>query len=325
MKYKLELSDSQKAHIFEKIKKKYLREQYPSTNPQGVILGGQPGSGKSKLPPKITQEFKEDFIFISTDDLRRHHPAYKGLQQNPETFQNAANDVSIYANDWTEKLIKYCIENKYNLIIDSTLGYDLEITYKTIDMFKSNGYQVHLRVMSVPSIISKLSIFVRNEDQLAKKGFARWTLMKDHDNRFKELETNLFKIINAYELSSLKFYERVFDDYETIGLECVESYLDRKFKSKNFPYVINIVNKLSDIIEETGRNKLDFETFVKKDLSSLVGFEKEVQKFNSYIIELVKSNETSAVIDIPAGIQEFSNTLKYEDSEQLTKTILPQK
>ena len=76
-----------------------------------------------------------------------------------------------------------------------------------------------------------------------------------------------------------------------------------------FPYLINTINKLSDIIEETGRNKLDFETFVQKNISSFVGLENEVQKFNSYIIELVKFNETSAIIDNPDGIQEFTNTL----------------
>ena len=308
MKYSLELSDSQKKRIFEIIKKKYLREQYPSTNPQGVILGGQPGSGKSKLPPKIIQEFKEDFIFISTDDLRRYHPAYKDLQQNPETVQNAANLVNHYASAWTEMLIKYCIEKKYNLIIDSTLGGNVQSNYDTIDMLINNGYQVHLRVMAIPAIISKLSIFVRYEAQLAKEGFARWTRMEDHDDRFENLETNLFQIINEYELSSLKFYERVFDDYKTIGLECVEGYLDREFKLNNFPYLINTINKLSNIIEETGRNKRDFETFVQKDISSFVGLENEVQKFNSYIIELVKFNETSVIIDNQDGIQEFSNT-----------------
>ena len=52
MKNNLELTDSQRERIFGKIKKKYLREQHPSTKPQGVILGGQPGSGKSGLPKK---------------------------------------------------------------------------------------------------------------------------------------------------------------------------------------------------------------------------------------------------------------------------------
>lgn len=317
MRYSLELSDSQKKRIFEKIKKKYLREQYPSANPQGIILGGQPGSGKSRLPKKITEEFKEDFIFISTDDLRQYHPAYKELQQNPETVQNAANDVSIYANEWTEKLVKHCIENKYNLIIDSTLGNSLAITYKTIDMFKDIGYQIHLRVMAIPAIISKLSIFVRYEEQLTENGFARWTRMEDHDDRFENLETNLLQLTSRYKLNSLKFYERVFDDYKTIGIECLSQKEiknwagfenSRVFTFDKIPYLINTFNRIGSIIQATGRNKLDFETFVQNDLSFLEDFKNEVKKLNPYIIELIKTKQASAIIDDSDEIQEFLNS-----------------
>ena len=315
MKNNLELTDSQRERIFEKIKKKYLREQHPSTKPQGVILGGQPGSGKSGLPKKITEEFKEDFIFISTDDLRPYHPAYKKLLQNPKTVQNAANDVSEYANDWTEKLIKHCIENRYNLIIDSTLGNDLTITNKTIDMLKSNGYQVHLRAMAIPAIISRLSIFLRYEEQFAENGFARWTQMKDHNDRFKNLEINLLQLISMYKLDSLKFYERVFDDYETIGIECVESLGQKNIKNwagfdnsreitiDKIPYLINTVNRIGNIIQQTDRNKLDFETFVQNDLSFLQDFEIEIKELSPYIIELIYP-----LSDDSKGIQEFSNS-----------------
>ena len=102
----IELPNSLNERIFEKIKKKYLLDIQPSVNPKGVILGEQPGSGKSFLQKEIVKEFTEDFIFISTDDLRLYHPAYLELQQNPETVQNAANLVHSYASAWTEKLIK---------------------------------------------------------------------------------------------------------------------------------------------------------------------------------------------------------------------------
>jgi UDP-N-acetylglucosamine kinase len=324
---KIDISQTESDEKFNDIIFDYVESKKLSVlnNPKGIILGGQPGSGKSYLKEEVIQEFNENFIFISTDDLRLYHPAYETLQQSPETVQNAANLVNPYASAWTKKLIKYCIENKYNLIIDSTLGGDIQANYDTIEMFINNGYQVHFRVMAVPSIISKLSIFLRYETQLAKEGFARWTRMEDHKDRFENLETNLLHLISRYELSSLKFYERVFDDYKTIGMECVESLSkkeikkwtgfenNREFKLNNFPYLINTINKLSNIIVETERNKRDFETFVQKDVSSFVGLEDEVQKFNSYIIELVKFKETTAIIDNPNGIQEFSNDLKYTD------------
>lgn len=319
---KIDISQTESDEIFNDIIFDYVESKKLSilNNPKGIILGGQPGSGKSYLKEEVIQEFNESFIFISTDDLRVYHPAYDSLQQNPETVQNAANLVNPYASAWTKKLIKYCIENKYNLIIDSTLGGDVQANYDTIEMFINNGYQVHFRVMSIPSIISKLSIFLRYETQLAKEGFARWTLMKDHDSRFEALETNLLQISSAYELNSLKFYERVFDDSITIGIECVESLSKKDMKDwrgfessreltlDKFPYLINTINTIGNKIQETGRNKLDFETFIQEDLSFLQDFEIEIEKLSPYIIELMKVKQTSPMNDDSNEIQEFSNS-----------------
>ena len=133
----IDISQSESEEIFSDILFDFVEIRKPSasTNAKGIILGGQPGSGKSFLKDEVRSEFTEDFIFISTDDLRLYHPAYLELQQNPETVQNAANLVNPYASAWTEKLIKYCIENKYNLIIDSTLGGNIKAVFDTIDMF----------------------------------------------------------------------------------------------------------------------------------------------------------------------------------------------
>lgn len=107
MEYNIELSSKFSERVFEKIRKKYLFEKEPSTNPIGIILGGQPGSGKSFLVNEIKKEFQKDFIFISTDDLRLYHPAYSALQQNPETLQNVANLVNPYASAWKHRSIYF--------------------------------------------------------------------------------------------------------------------------------------------------------------------------------------------------------------------------
>ena len=135
----IDISRSESDEIFSDILIDFVQIKRPSAsaNPKGVILGGQPGSGKSYLKDEVILEFKENFIFISTDDLRLYHPAYLELQQNPETVQNAANLVNLYASAWTEKLIKHCIENNYNLIIDSTLGGNIQAVYDTIGMFRT--------------------------------------------------------------------------------------------------------------------------------------------------------------------------------------------
>ena len=95
----IDISQSESDEIFNDILFDFVEIKSPATNtnPKGIILGGQPGSGKSYLKDEVMLEFNESFIFISTDDLRLYHPAYLELQQNPETVQNAANLVNPHA------------------------------------------------------------------------------------------------------------------------------------------------------------------------------------------------------------------------------------
>ncbi|GAB2641667.1 hypothetical protein GCM10027035_39490 [Emticicia sediminis] len=215
----IEITDEKSEEIFNDILFDFTFAKTTQTKPLGIILGGQPGAGKSYLVKEVEDEFQKDFIFISTDDLRLYHPAYAALQQNPETLQNAANLVNPYASAWTERLIKHCIENKFNLIIDSTLGGNINAVYQTVDMLRENDFSFHLRLMAVPTLISKLSIFLRYESQLKEKGFARWTRMEDHDDRFEKIPSVIEQIFATKPPDTARFYQRVLSENSTISLK----------------------------------------------------------------------------------------------------------
>lgn len=215
----IEITDEKSEEIFNDILFDFTFAKTTQTKPLGIILGGQPGAGKSYLVKEVEDEFQKDFIFISTDDLRLYHPAYTALQQNPKTLQNAANLVNSYASAWTERLIKHCIENKFNLIIDSTLGGNINAVYQTVDMLRENDFSFHLRLMAVPALISKLSIFLRYESQLKEKGFARWTRMEDHDDRFEKIPSVIEQIFATKSPDTARFYQRVLSENSTISLK----------------------------------------------------------------------------------------------------------
>ncbi|WP_305952946.1 zeta toxin family protein [Emticicia oligotrophica] len=289
MEYNIELSSEFSERVFEKIKKKYLFEKEPSINPIGIILGGQPGSGKSFLVNEVRKEFQKDFIFISTDDLRLYHPAYATLQQNSETLQNAANLVNPYASAWTERLIKYCIENKFNIIIDSTLGGNVIAVYHTIDMLRENNFSFHLRLMAVPALISKLSIFLRYEFQLKEKGFARWTRMEDHDDRFEKIPQVLEQIFTSKPPDAARFYQRVLATNITTSLKSSQVFfldnntfptfaflqdfqLNRNLLNRNDTgFIVDSIRNIEVFILQRGGTLDEFRTMILQESDKITG------------------------------------------------------
>ncbi len=299
MELNIELSDSFSERVFEKIKKKYVFEKQSSNNPVGIILGGQSGSGKSFLAKEVEKEFQKDFIFISTDDLRLYHPAYLKLQQNPETLQNAANLVNPYASAWTEGLIKHCIEHRYDIIIDSTLGGNVEAVYKTIDMLRVNYYSFHLRIMAVPALLSRLSIYLRYESQLKEKGFARWTRMEDHDDRYDKIPSVLEQIFTTKPPDSACFYQRVFSEKTTIALKSSQVFfLDKntfptfvflqdfnlsrnQLNENDADFIIHSIKSIAELIEQ---REGSFEEFIKMTLLETI---KIPNSFKSKILKTI--------------------------------------
>jgi hypothetical protein len=99
------------------------------------------------------------------------------------------------------------------------LGGNIGAVYATIDMLRANKYVFHLRLMAVPALISKLSIYLRYESQLSEKGFARWTRMEDHDDRFEKIPSVVEQIFTSKPPDSARFCQRVLSKNNTIALK----------------------------------------------------------------------------------------------------------
>lgn len=48
-------------------------------NPKAIILGGQPGAGKSLLHRIYKKKFNQNIAIINGDDYRKYHPNIKEL------------------------------------------------------------------------------------------------------------------------------------------------------------------------------------------------------------------------------------------------------
>ncbi|MDR1329315.1 MAG: zeta toxin family protein [Oscillospiraceae bacterium] len=66
-----------------------------------MLLGGQPGAGKTTLH-KIIEQHEPNTIFIVGDDFREHHPNFTALN---EKYEDSVPFTAPFAGKMTEALI----------------------------------------------------------------------------------------------------------------------------------------------------------------------------------------------------------------------------
>lgn len=177
LKKHYEVGEEKLDEIIDVIYSKMVFEKKPQKNPIAIIVGGQPGAGKSGLIDKTSSEL-ENSIVLDVDDFRYFHPDIK------EILAKYPNDLATFTitfvNRIFKKILAKLMEKGFNLIMQKTLRDD-EVIYDTLVPLKNAGYTVILRVLAVSEIESKLSTLERSLAVKRTVGYCRWTPIKNQD------------------------------------------------------------------------------------------------------------------------------------------------
>lgn len=83
----------------------------PVAKPTGIVLGGQPGAGKSVLTQFVLQS-DSNFIVINADEFRSWHHSYESIQ---DCYQkDSAKQTGRFAGHLAEKILLRAIKGRYN-------------------------------------------------------------------------------------------------------------------------------------------------------------------------------------------------------------------
>lgn len=111
----------QKTHeqIYRKIENNLFQGTHSVSHPRVVIMGGQPGSGKSKLLEASRELFSDgNVIVINGDELREYHPRSEEIfKLDEKLYAEKTNADSRY---WTKRVFDRASETKRNIIFEST-------------------------------------------------------------------------------------------------------------------------------------------------------------------------------------------------------------
>lgn len=204
--------------IFEKVLAEYKNQYRSVDQPKVILIGGQPGAGKSGMLRILNKN--NDFIFINGDEYRELHPRYKELEEKYR--EDASKHTNEWASAFVKKLLEELYKGRYNLIIEGTLR-TLEVPKRQAEISKNFGYDVELCVLAVKPEISYLSTILRYEKMLAN---GQVTRMSPRDVQIEAANNICDNLDNLYKLN-------LFENIRLFNREDEEIYSLQKTKNIN--------------------------------------------------------------------------------------------
>lgn len=161
--------------------------------PRLILLGGQPGAGKTAVLTASQYELARSgpTIRIVGDDLRSYHPQFLAFQrQDPET---ASRFTQMDAGRWTEKLLAAATERQVNVVFETTMRTPENVA-RVIRTARDAGYAVEVRAVAVNPRLSWQGAHHRFEEMLHAGLAARIPPQHVHDAAVDGLRVSLEKL-----------------------------------------------------------------------------------------------------------------------------------
>lgn len=155
-----------------------------SETPHLVLIGAQPGAGKTFAGESVAEAQSGTITPIVGDDMRLFHPAYRHLlDQSPADMPAATAQAS---SAWVEMAIDYAIAHHLSVLVEGTFRRP-ELPLDTAARFSAAGLRTQAVLVTVPPEVSRASIASRFVDDHSSGQSARFTPLEAHDIAFDAL------------------------------------------------------------------------------------------------------------------------------------------
>ena len=163
----------------------------PSDNKTLIIVGGQPGAGKTRLIPVAKKDLGNNAVIVDFDELKSFHPNY--LEVCSKYNEVAHSILHSDANKVKNQILDRLIAENYNVIYEGALR-DTEGFIDFAKKFKEKGYSIKLDVLAVPKLESYCSEILRYALSLVQNETPRWVTKESHDAAYE----GVLRTVNAF-------------------------------------------------------------------------------------------------------------------------------
>ena len=192
--------------VYTKIERHALDHTVAQEKPRAILLGGQPGSGKSELARMAQHELSQNgrAVVIDADKLRERNPVYQALSITDP--KNAADLTHKEAAEWARRLTTAAVKGRRNLVIDGTMR-DPKGVLTLAGKLREHGYTVEARVIAVNPEVSINRARLRFEEQVAARGVGRFVNQAQHDVAYKGLADSVSALESARAVDAIRVYD----------------------------------------------------------------------------------------------------------------------
>lgn len=194
------LSDAAVAAIAKEYFDQRALRASPQEQPRAVLVGGQPGAGKSAAGSVVRDELKSlgGFIHIDADRMREEIPIGRSNPASSETQADAGRLVSA--------LRLMAIEGRRNIVEEGTFR-DPQATRRFVDRLHELGYKVELVAVATHQEESLLGIYQRHERQHERGNpNPRFVTKEYHDAAMRGFDASVSQL--ARQLDRLRVINR---------------------------------------------------------------------------------------------------------------------
>ena len=179
-----------------------------SENKTLIIVGGQPGAGKTRLLPIAKMELNNNVVLVDFDELKAFHPNY--IEVCSKYNEVAHSILHSDANKVKNMILDRLIEENYNVIYEGALR-DTEGFIEFAKKFKEKGYSIKLAVLAVPKLESYCSETLRYALSLVQQITPRWVNKNAHDAAYEGVTRTVSEFIERGITNDIDVFVRNID------------------------------------------------------------------------------------------------------------------
>lgn len=164
-----------------------------SKHPTAVIVGGQPGAGKSYVLAQVRAHLASTVGIAATiagDEVREYHPYWRSHARiDPQAAQRTQAD----AGAWFARLTTDGIEKKANLIFETSMRQP-DAVLKLAERLRGSGYEVGAVVLAVDKDLSRQATLTRYDVARSVGDVPRFVPAALHDGAYDRLRDTVSRL-----------------------------------------------------------------------------------------------------------------------------------